>query len=354
VSAPPPHHAPDGRFRNPWSVALGDDALRARIWRVAFEWIFGRHPPDPSPEELGRASPDPARPRVADAGDVRITWIGHATTLIQLPGLNLLTDPVWSDRCSPLGMGGPKRFTPPGMELSALPPVDAVLLSHDHYDHLDKPTVQALRDHSPEAVWLTPLAYRRWFVSQGVEAVVERDWWEAATLPGGRFEAVSVPARHWTRRRPGATNTRLWCGWVVRPVGGASAPRVYFAGDSGYCPAFEEIGSRLGPFDVSLVPIGAYEPRWFMAAWHVSPEEAVRAYQEAGGCGAFVGIHWGTWRLTFESPLEPPGRTRSAWAAAGLAPGDLHIPRHGETVRVRYRDEGRGLSPSGGPHGLPT
>ncbi len=329
----PPHHASAGRFRNPWPVASGDDALRSRIWRVAFEWVFGRHPPDPSPDELERSEPDPARPRVAEGGDPRITWVGHATSLIQLPGLNLLTDPVWSDRCSPVGLGGPKRFSAPGMELDGLPPIDAVLLSHDHYDHLDKPTVRTLRDRFPDAVWLTPLGYRAWFGSLGVEAVEERDWWQSGMLPGGRFEAVSVPARHWTRRRPGATNLRLWCGWVIRPAEQGAGPRVYFAGDSGYCPAFEEIGRRLGPFDVSLIPIGAYEPRWFMAPWHVSPEEAVQAYLDAGGRGAFVGIHWGTWRLTFEAPLEPPGRARAAWVAAGLPSRDLYIPRHGETIR---------------------
>lgn len=358
----PLHHRPDGRFRNPWPEAQGDDALRRRIWRVAREWLFGKHPPDPPPGAFARGTSDVAHPWLptGPAGDadgappsreVRVTWIGHATALVQLPGLNLLTDPVWSDRSSPVGFAGPHRFVPPPIALEALPPIHAVLLSHDHYDHLDRPTVEALRTRfGDDLLWLTPLGYRSWFARLGVENVIERDWWEEAELPGGRFRAVAVPARHWTRRRPGGTNKRLWCGWSVVPTEG-EGPRVWFAGDSGYCSAFREIGARLGPFDVSLVPVGAYEPRWFMGAVHMDPEEAVQAYRDAGGRGAFVGTHWGTWRLTFEDPLEPPVRTRAAWAAAGLPEGDLHLPAHGGTVVVS--GVGRSVPPPLSPP-LPT
>jgi len=336
-------------------MAAGDDALRRSFPRLVREWLFGKHPPDPTAEAFPTAAPEMAgvggAPPVRD-DEVRVTWIGHATTLLQLPGLNVLTDPVWSDRCSPVGFMGPHRFVAPPVSLDALPPIHAVLLSHDHYDHLDRPTVQALHDRfGDHLTWYTPLGYRDWFAALGVTRGVERDWWEGATLPGGRFEAVAVPARHWTRRRPGGTNSRLWCGWVVRPAasvkpdaGGAAhsaegdesprGVRVYFAGDSGYCPAFQEIGARLGPFDLALVPIGAYEPRWFMGAAHMNPEEAVQTYRDAGGEGAFVGIHWGTWRLTFEDPREPPVRTRAAWSAAGLPEGDLHILPHGGTLKL--------------------
>jgi N-acyl-phosphatidylethanolamine-hydrolysing phospholipase D len=249
-----------------------------------------------------------------------------------------------------VGFAGPHRFVRAVPDLEALPPIDAVLLSHDHYDHLDRLTVQALRDRfGDQLVWLTPLGYREWFARQGVRQVMERDWWESADLPGGRYQAVSVPARHWTRRRPGGSNSRLWCGWTILPTepgtrggegadggGRDSSPfRVYFAGDSGYCSVFQEIGARLGPFDASLIPIGAYEPRWFMGAAHMNPEEAVQAYRDVGARGAFVGVHWGTWRLTFEDPLEPPIRTRKAWAKAGLEERDLHLPRHGETLTLQ-------------------
>jgi N-acyl-phosphatidylethanolamine-hydrolysing phospholipase D len=349
----PSHHAPDGRFRNPWPEAAGDDALRREVWRVAWSWWRENQPPDPPPGSFPLATPAPARPALGPSGGpaLKITWIGHATALIQIAGLNLLTDPVWSDRSSPVGFAGPHRFVPPPLRLEELPEIHAVLLSHDHYDHLDLPTVRALRRRFGDSLtWYAPLGYRGWFGAQGIGQVVELDWWDAAPLPGGRFSAVCVPARHWTRRRPGGTNRRLWCGWVVLPgegivpdapkpaaapgSGPRRGPRVWFAGDTGYCGAFGEIGERLGPFDASLIPIGAYEPRWFMGAAHVNPEEAVRAYQDAGGRGAFVGIHWGTWRLTFEDPLEPPVRVRAAWAAAGLPSGDLHIPRHGETLEL--------------------
>ena len=341
-----PHHIPGGRYRNPWPEAVRDDHLRTRIWRVAWSWWRAERPPDPPAGSFPVATPEPARPVVDPSarGTVRITWVGHSTALVQLPGLNLLTDPVWSDRSSPVGFAGPHRFVPPPLRLDELPEIHAVLLSHDHYDHLDLATVRALHRRFGDGLsWHAPLGYRRWFAAQGITRVVEKDWWEAAELPGGRFQAVCVPARHWTRRRPGGTNRRLWCGWVVCPSGAAGAaevpaaesgPRIWYAGDTGYCSAFAEIGARLGPFDASLVPIGAYEPRWFMGAAHVNPEEAVQAYLDAGGKGAFVGIHWGTWRLTFEDPLEPPVRTRAAWAAAGLPSADLHIPRHGETLEV--------------------
>ncbi|HSG08763.1 MAG TPA: MBL fold metallo-hydrolase [Longimicrobiales bacterium] len=335
----PAHHRPDGRYRNPWPMAAGDEALRRKFGRLVREWLLGSHPRDPTAGMLPAVAPkmagvDGTGP-VPD-GEVRVTWIGHATTLIQLPGLNLLTDPVWSDRCSPVGFMGPHRFVAPPVSLDALPPIHAVLLSHDHYDHLDRPTVEALqRRFGDDLAWLTPLGYRDWLADLGITRVVERDWWEGELLPGGRYEAMAVPARHWTRRRPGGTNRRLWCGWVIRPAeGGAPGPIVYFAGDSGYCPAFGEIGERLGPFDLSLIPIGAYEPRWFMGAAHMNPEEAVQAYRDAGGTGAFVGIHWGTWRLTFEDPLEPPVRARAAWVEVGLPEEDLHLLRHGETLAL--------------------
>jgi N-acyl-phosphatidylethanolamine-hydrolysing phospholipase D len=356
VSAPS-HHGPDGRFLNPWPMAAGDDGVRRQFWRVARTFLLARRPPNPHPSALPMARPEVAYPTV-DAGEARITWIGHASTLIQLPGLNVLTDPVWSERCSPFRALGPRRFVPPPLALAELPPVHAVLLSHDHYDHLDRPTIEALHARFGAGLtWLTPLRYAEWLGALGIERVVERDWWEGATLPGGRFRAVAVPARHWTRRKPLGTNQRLWCGWVVVPeegpvgvpfpgqVDAASTtrapsepppqrPRIWFAGDSGYCPAFAEIGRRLGPFDASLVPIGAYEPRWFMEPSHMSPEEAVRSYRDVGGRGAFVSIHWGTFRLTLEDPLEPPVRVRTAWEEAGLPAAGLHLVRHGETLRI--------------------
>jgi len=342
------HHAPDGTFRNPWEISQGDAGLRGRIREVAWDWITGDHPPDPEPRQLPAEGPNLSP---APAAGARVTWVGHATTLIRLPGLTLLTDPVWSERCSPVPFWGPKRFVPAVPALEELPKVDAVLLSHDHFDHLDRSTVAALhRRFGEELTWFTPLGYRDWFRGRGITRVEELDWWGEAELHGYRI--VCTPARHWTRRTPWGTNRRLWSGWAVVPVEADPAmdspttpappvdpassrpPRLWFAGDSGWCPAFAEIGERLGPFDLSMVPVGAYEPRWFMKAAHMNPEEAVRAFQAAGGAGIMIPIHWGTWRLTFEDPLEPRTRTRVAWGDAGLDPGGLALLRHGETVTV--------------------
>ena len=321
----PPHHRPGGGFRDPWPPHPDADPSRSFLrWRR--ERAAADLPPDPDPAAIPRGRPDPARPRAAP-GDLVVTWIGHATFLLQVGGLNLLTDPVWSRRASPLPWVGPARFLPPALPLEALPPLDGVLLSHDHYDHLDAPTVRALvRRFGPDLPWLTPLGYRGWLERRGVRAVVELDWWGEAELGGCRVAAA--PARHWTRRAL-ASNRRLWCSWAVRPPAGHG---VLFVGDSGYGPFFGGIGARLGPFRACILPVGAYDPRWFMAPAHMDPEEAVRAFLDLGGHGGLVGSHWGTFRLTDEDPLEPPDRTRRAWRAAGLDPGHLHLPGVGGTV----------------------
>ena len=325
------HHA-GGRFRNPWP--LGPEAPKGP--GDLLKWMLERRrserSPDPSPLELPREEPEVVRPRLpADSPGMRLTWVGQATFLVQLPGVTLLTDPVFSDRASPVQWAGPRRFSPPGLSVEALPTVDAVLLSHDHYDHLDRPAVEQLHDRFGDALtWFTPLRYAPWFGKRGVTNVVELDWWDEARLEVGEAEARlrALPARHWTRRRLFDARRRLWCSWSVRCVG----HHLYFAGDSGYGPGFEEVGEREGPFDVALLPIGAYEPRWFMKSSHMNPEEAAQAARDVGAA-SMVAMHWGTFRLTDEPPLEPPPRARRAWSALGLDPARLHVPAHGETLR---------------------
>jgi N-acyl-phosphatidylethanolamine-hydrolysing phospholipase D len=266
------------------------------------------------------------------------TWIGQASWLLQLGGLNLLTDPVFSRRASPFSWAGPARVNPPGIALDALPPIDAVLVSHDHYDHLDEPSVRALRDRCGEDLtWIAPLGFAPWFAKRGVHRVVELDWWQRATMPlfaGGSLDVTATPAQHWCKRGPLASK-RLWCSFALRAQSAAGSARsVFFAGDSGYCPVFREIGERLGPFDIAFLPIGAYEPRWFMQPAHMNPEEAVQAWVDMGGRGVLAGMHWGTFILTDEPVLEPPERARAAWAERGLPAADLWLPGHGETLRL--------------------
>jgi N-acyl-phosphatidylethanolamine-hydrolysing phospholipase D len=276
------------------------------------------------------ATPTFPSPR-APADALVITWVGHSTFLVQVGGRNVLTDPMWGERASPSRFAGPKRRVPPGIPLSDLPPIDVIVQSHNHYDHLDDWTVRHLARHHPAARWFAPLGVGRWLHGRGVREVTELDWWERRDHDG--LTLACAPAQHFSARGPTDRNRSLWCSWGIA----AGGRRVYFAGDSGLHPEFARIGERCGPFDAILLPIGAYEPRWFMGPVHMNPEEAVQAYRElARGGGAspaptFVAMHWGTFKLTDEPLDEPPRRLRSAWAAAGEPPDRLWVPAHGGT-----------------------
>lgn len=319
-----------GRFVHPWP--LEGEGGRGLSDMVRWQLDRLRQPPEPNPPPgtLGVVRSAIARPR-APAGEARITWVGHATFLLQLGGVNVLTDPMWSHRASPLSWLGPARLVEPGVPFDALPPIDVVILSHDHYDHLDEPTVKRLaRSRGDGLQWVTPLGYADWLRRRGARHVVELDWWESADLEtgGGRIAVTATPAQHWTKRSPFSERMRLWASFSVQAAG---LPRIFFCGDSGYFTGLRTIGQRLGPFAATLLPVGAYEPRWFMKPAHMNPEEAVRAWLDLGGCGTFTAMHWGTFRLTDEPPLEPPVRTRRAWAERGLPASSLWIPQHGET-----------------------
>jgi len=321
------HHRPGGGFRNPWETWEARTAADFRRWQRE---RHGRPAPSIRSGEIESASPALATP-FAPPAETRITWVGHASFVIQIGRFNLLTDPVWGPRASPVPWAGPRRVVPPGVAFDALPHIDAVLLSHDHYDHLDSGTVRRIARRWPGIPWICPLGYERWFHRRGARHVSELDWWQSTTvaLDGQELRVTAFPAQHWTRRSPFEKESiRLWASFGLETAGG----RVYFGGDSGWFPGFAEIGSRAGPFDALLLPIGAYEPRWFMKPAHMNPEEAVQAWIELGRRGRMVPMHWGTFVLTDEPVLEPPARLRLAWRNAGCQPDDLSILRHGETL----------------------
>lgn len=258
-----------------------------------------------------------------------VTWIGHATLLLQMDGRNVLTDPHFSERASPVQWAGPRRVAPPGLALSELPPIDIVLLSHDHYDSLDVGSIRGLleREGGEKTLFVVPSGLKRWFEELGAARVVELGWWETHMEDG--WALTAVPVKHWSKRSLFSKNESLWAGWVVR------SPRFnfFFAGDSGYTDRFKEIGRRLGPFDLAAIPIGAYEPRWFMRDHHMDPREAVQVHQDLGARRS-VAIHWGTFILTDEPLDEPPVRLAEALGEKGLDADVFWVLRHGETRRL--------------------
>ncbi len=330
MATPPSHHTDDGRFRNPWPGAPehGFGGMWKWVWDRARNGRLFAKPPGALPEP---ATPEIIYPRT-DWDTFRITWVGHSCFLLQIDGLNVLTDPMWGERASPLSFMGPKRLVPPGMALEALPQIDVVLQSHDHYDHMCDATVRQLASHSPNAAWCAPLGVGDQLRERGVRQVVELDWYQSS--PAGGAHVTCVPARHFAGRTIAGRNATLWCGWVLI----AGRHRVYFVGDTGDHPDFGQIAKRTGPFDAVLMPIGAYDPRWFMSPVHMNPEEAVAAYGAIAAAQnappVMVGMHWGTFVLTDEPVDEPPKRAVAAWEAAGHRPQDLWIMRPGETRQL--------------------
>ena len=292
--------------------------------RDLLKWKRTARPrPWPRHVELDRLALPPA-----PGQGVAVTLVGHATVLLRTATACVITDPVFSDRASPFSRLGPRRVAPPGIAFDDLPKVDTVILSHDHYDHCDLPTLRRLAQRDDPVV-VAPLGHRPLLAGAGVRRVVELDWWQRHPLAGGG-EATLVPALHWCRRRPFATNVRLWGGYVMT----LGNRRIYFAGDSGYHDSlFHEIGRRCGPPDLALIPIGAYEPRWFMQDAHMNPAEAVQVHRAVGSRRSLA-IHWGVFQLTDEGYDDPPRALAEARRETGLAADAFSAPLPGGSVLV--------------------
>jgi len=323
TSEAPPHFS-DGRFHNNY----GHDA-HGGFWLWKWEQLRDGVPkPPPGGWKIPHMKADAAALR-ANTTEPTVTWIGHATFLLQLAGKNILTDPQFSARASPVSFAGPKRLVPLPIEIDELPRIDVVLISHNHYDHLDVDTVKRLAaraDGGP--LFLVPLGLKEWFAGLGIDRVAEYDWWE--TRVEGPLTFTLVPVQHWSKRTPWDTNKTLWGGWAIEGGG----LKVLHTGDLGYSKDAKDIGERAGPFDLALIPIGAYAPRWFMKTMHVDPVEALAVRADVRASRA-IGMHWGTFENLTDEPMdEPPRELAAKRAAAGLGVDAFDVMKVGETRKI--------------------
>lgn len=303
----------DGKFHNRLPRVDGP------MVKMLTEFFFGgskhRWPASPIPVEK-RGAADYAVP---PASGLRVTWLGHSSTLIEIQGTRLLVDPVWAERASMVSFAGPRRFYPPPLPLSELPALDAIILSHDHFDHLDKAFVQHF---AGRAAWIVPLAVGNWLRKYGVDpaTITELDWWDSTQV--GAVTLTATPARHFSGRGLGSQDRTLWCGWAIT----SESHRVYYSGDTAMQSEFEEIGERLGPFDLTMFDTGAYDALW--ADVHLGPEQAVRSHQLVRG-NVMLPLHWGLFNLAPHGWTEPVERVLAAAERAGVR---VVTPRPGGMV----------------------
>jgi L-ascorbate metabolism protein UlaG (beta-lactamase superfamily) len=321
-------HFDGERFSLPGGDTVGNKSLADLIrWQTTRE-------PAAWPESVAVT---PVVPAARVAGDAIVaTMVGHATVLVQTRGLNILTDPIWSERASPVSFAGPRRVTAPGIGFDALPAIDLVLVSHGHWDHLDLPSLKALWDRDRPLI-LVPLGHGALLADAGIEAR-EVDWNQRVAVPGsteGPAVVVAEPVQHWSSRWFLDRNRALWAGYTIVLPGG----NIYFAGDTGYGDgAFFRAVRRHGPVRLALLPVGAYEPRWFMAEQHMNPAEAVRAFADLGAEQA-LGLHWGTFQLTDEGRDAPRAELATALAAAGVPGSTFPALAAGEVVALESREQ---------------
>jgi L-ascorbate metabolism protein UlaG (beta-lactamase superfamily) len=321
-----PHHRRDGfnnRFIDNWGP-------QPSFWRWTWEqWTTPELPQNA--ERIPRTTPHILTPAARDTA--ALTWLGHSTALWQVAGLNILTDPVFSDRASPFSFAGPRRATPLPLALKDLPRIDIVLISHNHYDHLDRATVtQLAAQPGGPPLFVVPLGIDLWMKDLGITKTKAMDWWDSFVhaAPHGDVTISFVPAQHWSSRTPWDRNRSLWGGFVVQTAAGAQPFSFYFTGDTGYSADFAEIGAKFGGFDVAMIPVGCYLPRWFMQRQHVNEDEAARIHRDVKSRFS-VGVHWGVFRLCDDPVDSPIDGLPAARRAHGIPDDSFVLMALGET-----------------------
>ncbi|NCN41266.1 MBL fold metallo-hydrolase [bacterium] len=311
-------HFDGSKFFNP-----GAPSPKSFLDVLKWQWTSEKKP-WPDRVEL-EPQPPPTSP---NSGQASTTYINHATHLVQISGINFLTDPIFSNRASPFSWLGPKRVHPPAIELNDLPEIHFVVISHNHYDHMDVDSIRQLSERN-NPVFIVPLGNEKLIRAMGAKQVIELDWWQSHNIEKSNVLVTLTPAHHWSARGLFDRNEALWGGYVID----SKSLKIFFAGDTGYSKIFSEIKDRLGPFDLSIIPIGAYEPRWFMKEHHVNPEEAVQIHIDLGS-KISIGTHFGTFQLTDEGRDEPEQHLKEALLKRSLPLSIFKVPKPGESFLV--------------------
>jgi len=307
---------PNERFKNTNEEAAG------KSFRDFLKWTFTNK----KPELVAIDSSDEWKELDSGSTDYMV-WIGHATYLINKDNLTILTDPVFSKRASPIRLAGPKRLIPPAIPIDKLPKIDVITVSHNHYDHLDLRSLKKIYKANPNAIFLVPKGDKRRLERRGIENVIEFLWWEEIEIKGSKF--TFTPVQHWSARGIADRNKSLWGGWFMN----LKTETIYHAGDTGYSKDFIETKKRLGSPSISLIPVGAYAPRWFMKTNHVNPPEAIQIAIDLESERNF-GMHWGTFQLTDEEILEPPKLLKESLRDQGLPDNFFNILKPGQIVEL--------------------
>ena len=313
------HHLPDGTYTNTNGIA-NESSLKEVL-----KWSWERR--GKRVETFEFETKEPNYQKIYKNEELMITWIGHESFLYQNKDINILTDPHFTERASPLSFTGPKRYMAPGMKIDDLPDIDVVTISHSHYDHLDYGTVKSLSEKFKNILFVVPLGLKEWFEDKGIYNVKELDWWESTKVQ--RTAITFAPVQHWSARGLFDRNESLWGAWHFKN----NSHSFIHLGDTGYTNDFKEIRKKLGPVDLAAIPIGAYEPRWIMEFSHMNPEEAVMSYFDLEATEA-VGMSWGTFILTDEPVTEPLEKLNEALQRYDLSESDFFTLSHGETYVI--------------------